>query len=314
MEWYIPFICLFALLLVVALAALICFLRLFYRADAPREEYPMPRGKIYDPYRPRMRQWLDEARAYPHRALTMRTHDGLLLSGKYFEFAAGAPTEILFHGYRGTAEADLSGGVARCRMLGHNALIVDHRAAGQSQGRVITFGERERLDCVAWVNFFLREVDPDARIILTGISMGAATVMLAAAQSLPANVVGVLADCGYTSTREIVSKVMREMHLPPAIFYPLVRLGARIYGGFDPDAHAPVRAMADCRLPVLFIHGDADAFVPAEMSRRNYEACAAENKRLILTPGAGHGLCFPVDEAAYLSALADFFDPLTDKQ
>lgn len=312
MEWYVPLICVAAVAALVLVAALVCFLRLFYRKDAKKTEYPMPEGEIYDPYRPRMREWLDEARSYPHRVLKMRTQDGLTLVGKYFEFDRAYPTEILFHGYRGTAEADLSGGVCRCRALGHNALIVDHRAAGASEGRIITFGERERLDALAWVAFFLSEVNPDARIILTGISMGAATVLLAAGEPLPPNVVGVLADCGYSSTREIVSKVMREMHLPPAVFYPLVRLGARIYGGFDPDAHSPVRAMASCRLPVLFVHGDADAFVPAEMSRKNYDACASGNKRLVITPGAGHGLCFPVDEGAYLSALSDFFDPLTE--
>lgn len=315
MEWYVPLLWVAAVALAVfgitLIAAFVCFLRLFYRKDRKKEEYPTPRGEIYEPYRPRMKEWLDEARSYPYRALTLRSHDGLLLSGKYFEFDPAYPTEILFHGYRGTAQADLSGGVCRCRALGHNALIVDHRAAGESAGRIITFGERERLDALAWVSFFLAEIDPDARIILTGISMGAATVLLASAEELPPNVVGVLADCGYSSTREIVSKVMREMRLPPAIFYPLVRLGARLYGGFDPDAHAPVRAMAACRLPVLFIHGDADAFVPLEMSQKNYDACASENKRLVVTPGAGHGLCFPADEAAYLTALSDFFDPLT---
>lgn len=313
MDFLVLLWCAVGLLALILIAAFACFLRLFYRKDRKKEEYPTPRGEIYEPYRPRMKEWLDEARSYPYRALTLRSHDGLLLSGKYFEFDPAYPTEILFHGYRGTAEADLSGGVCRCRMLGHNALIVDHRAAGESRGRVITFGERERLDALAWVELFLREVNADARIILTGISMGAATVMLAAGENLPPNVVGVLADCGYTSTREIVSKVMREMHLSPAVFYPLVRLGARIFGGFDPDAHAPVRALANARVPVLFIHGDADAFVPAEMSRRNYEACGSENKRLVLTPGAGHGLCFPADEAAYLAALSDFFDPLTKK-
>jgi fermentation-respiration switch protein FrsA (DUF1100 family) len=299
------------LLLLILLASLVCFLRLFYSGRRKQEEYPTPAGAIYDPFRERMIGWIREARALSPRDVEICSHDGLRLRGQYYEYDKNAPIEILFHGYRGTAKGDLSGGVYRCHRLGHSALIVNHRAAAESEGHIITFGERERLDVLAWVEFVLQTINPDARIILTGISMGAATVMLAAAEELPQNVIGVLADCGYTSTREIVCKVMREMHLSPAIFWPLARLGAILYGRFDPNAHAPIEAMAKCRLPVIFFHGDTDAFVPAEMSVRNYEACASDKKRLVLTPGAGHGLCFPVDEEGYIAALAEFFDPLT---
>jgi fermentation-respiration switch protein FrsA (DUF1100 family) len=219
----------------------------------------------------------------------------------------------MFHGYRGTAERDLSGAVYRCFSLGRNALIVDHRASGTSDGHVITFGAKERYDCLTWVDFVLREIDPDAKMILTGISMGAATVMLASALDLPRNVVGVLADCGYTSAREIIYKVARDMHLPPAFLYPFARLGARLLGGFDPDDASPVHAMADCHLPIIFFHGDSDGFVPCEMSRENYNACASKQKRLVITSGAGHGLCFSVDQDTYFAALKAFFEPILQR-
>ena len=172
---------------------------------------------------------------------------------------------------------------------------------------MITFGEKERRDCLTWVDFVIQHIDKEAKIILTGISMGAATVMMAASMELPPNVIGVLADCGYTSTQAIIKKVIRDMKLPADLLYPLVRIGARLFGGFDPDAFSPIESMKKCKLPVIFFHGDTDDFVPCYMSEENFAACAAEQKRLVIIPGAGHGLCFPVDQETYLKELRDFF-------
>ena len=174
---------------------------------------------------------------------------------------------------------------------------------------MITFGVLESRDCLKWIDFVLQSIDPDAKIILTGISMGAATVMIAASMELPPNVIGILADCGYTSTQAIVKKVMRDLHLPPSLLYPPARLAARLLGGFDPDSASPIESMKRCRLPVIFFHGDTDDFVPCSMSEENYAACASEHKRLVIVPNAGHGLCFPVDMQGYLAELDAFFAP-----
>ncbi|MBQ8859066.1 MAG: alpha/beta hydrolase [Clostridia bacterium] len=313
--WWLLGVALF-LFFAVLLTAYICFYMVFYASPKSRiakEEYPIPEGEIYEPYRAQMTEWMKAARAYPYREIEITSHDGLRLRGRYYEQEAGAPIELLMHGYRGSADRDLSGGVARCFSLGHNALIVDHRASGRSEGKVITFGILEHRDCLAWVDCILREIDPHARIILTGISMGAATVMIAAGEALPPNVVGVLADCGYTTAKEIICKVIAEMHLPPRLLYPFVRLGGRLFGGFDVDEKAPIEAMRRCRLPVIFFHGDTDDFVPCEMSHRNYEACTGE-KRLVITPNAGHGLCYPADRETYANALREFFDHRLQEQ
>jgi fermentation-respiration switch protein FrsA (DUF1100 family) len=139
--------------------------------------------------------------------------------------------------------------------------------------------------------------------------MGAATVMTVAGDELPKNVIGVLADCGYTSTREIVCKVIKDMRLPPRLLYPFARLGAIVFGGFDPDASSPIDSMSRCKLPIIFFHGDADAFVPLSMSEENYRVCASKTKRLVITKGAGHGLCFPANQEEYLTELEEFFRP-----
>ncbi len=289
--------------------ALVCYFLAFWAPRKPiKTEFDLPAGAIYEPFYDLMIKRQTELRTLPHQVFKTRSFDGLDLYGQYYECRPGAPIELMFHGYRGTAQRDLCGGVQRCFALGHNALIVDQRTAGKSGGRTITFGIKESRDCEAWVAFLVQKFGPDVQIILTGISMGAATVMIAAGRPQPPQVVGVLADCGYTSAKEIICKTIGEMHLPPRLLYPFVRLGARLYGRFDPEETAPIEALGRCALPVLFFHGESDDYVPCEMSRRNFEACASP-KQLVTIPGAGHGLSYLVDPPAYLTAMADFFDP-----
>lgn len=300
---------LLAVLFVVLVTSLVCFLKIFYTSRREKwPEYPVPVGEIYEPYYEQMIQWIKEARALPHTEVSIRSFDGLKLCGTYYEFEKGAPIDILFHGYHGTSEQDLSGGVYRCQRLGHNVLIVDHRAAGKSEGHVITFGVNESRDAAAWAQYVVENIDPNAKLLLGGISMGAATVMMASAMELPKNVVGTVADCGYTSTKQIIKKVIRDMHLPDNLLYPFVRLGAILFGRFDPDSNSPISSMPNCRVPVIFFHGDTDAFVPYEMSQENYNACTAP-KHFVITPGAGHGLCFPVDVDTYVKEIEEFFEP-----
>lgn len=287
----------------------ICYRMAFYMHDRDKkstEEYPIPDGEIYEPWREVMTGWMKETRALKHQAYTIKSFDGLTLYAKYYEQTPGAPIELMFHGYRGYAERDLCGGVQRCFALNHNAFIVDQRASGDSEGNIITFGVNEHRDCLSWVDFMVDHFGPDVKIILTGISMGASTVLNAAGCPLPENVIGVLADCGFSSPKQIIKKVIRDMKLPANLAYPFVQLGARLYGHFNIDEVSSVDAIRNCKIPVLFFHGDIDAYVPMEMSKINYDACPSK-KRLVIIPGAGHGLCFPVDTELYLQEMRDFF-------
>ena len=290
----------------ILLASFVCFMLVFYAPRRPQPEFPIPPGEIYQPYREVMIEGMKRMRSHPHETFTIRSQDGLTLSGRYYEYAPGAPMEIMFHGYRGTADRDLCVGMDRAFALGHSCLIVDQRTTGGSGGRVITFGIREHRDCLCWVDFAVEHFGCDVRIILTGISMGAATVLMAAGKELPANVVGVLADCGYTSAHAIIRKVSRQLRLPPWLLYPLVRLGARIFGGFDLEETSPIEALERIRVPVMFAHGEADTLVPCSMSLENYEACTAP-KGIFTAPGAGHGLCYLATGEAYIRALRDFW-------
>lgn len=300
---------LLGLAVLVLLISYICYRIVFYaKPGTPLgpDEYDIPDGKIYEVHRDAMIAWQKEVRQLPSEDFSITSFDGLKLCGKYYECAPGAVTELMFHGYRGSAERDLCGGVQRAFALGRNVLIVDQRTSCRSEGRTITFGINEHKDCLAWVDFMIGHFGPDVKIILTGISMGAATVLMAAGRELPKNVVGVLADCGYTSAREIIQKCTRDMRLSPKLVYPFIRLGAILYGNFDPDGYSPIEAMKTCKIPVIFFHGDADDFVPCEMSWKNYEACSAP-KRLVIIRNAGHGLCYLLDPEKYLRELTDFF-------
>ena len=302
------------LLTAVLITAYVCY-RMMYRAPDHQRlgegEYAIPDGEIYEVFREDMIAWTKMIRAFPYKEYSIQSFDGLTLRGKFFECKPGAPIELMFHGYKGTSERDLNGGVERCFQLGHSALLIDHRGAGYSDGDVITFGILEKRDCLSWIDFAVKEFGEDSRLILTGISMGAATVMMAAGspaagEELPPQIQSVLADCGYTSPREIISKVMREMKLPPALLYPCATLGARLFGSFNLNEDSPMEAMKRCKIPVVFAHGDTDDFVPYDMSVRLYEACASEKKKLVTIPGAGHGLAFPVGRDEYVNALAEF--------
>ena len=297
---------LFALILLISL---LCFLLVFYapkQAPPGPEEYPLPKGAIYEPHRDLMIHWIKAARTLPHEDVTITSFDGLKLVGKYYEKYPGAPMEIMFHGYRGSGERDLCVGIKRAFSLRRNVLIVEQRTSCGSEGHVITFGVREHRDCLAWIDFAVKKFGEDVQIILTGISMGATTVLLAAGQPLPPQVKGVLADCGFTSAREIIHKVSAQIHLPPRFVYPFVRLGARLYGGFDPNESDVPKALRTCTVPVIFIHGESDDFVPCDMSRQNYDACPSP-KFLLTIPGAGHGLAYAVAPDDYLNAMSEFF-------
>ena len=299
-------------LILVALGiSYICFRMAFSAPDrkaASPDTYPVPEGPEYAPYREQMISWNKALRAMPHEAVSIRSFDGLTLRGNYYEYAPGAPIELMMHGYRGDPERDLCGGVQRCFQLKRNVLLVSQRGCGDSDGNVITFGILEHRDCLAWTQFLIDRFGNDAQIILTGISMGAATVMMAAGTALPPQVKGIIADCGYTSAKDIIQKVIRDMKLPPKLSYPFVKLGARVFGGFDLEETSPLESMKKCRVPVFFIHGEADDFVPCEMSITNSDACAAPHK-LFTVPGAGHGLSYLVDRDGYHRAIEELRFP-----
>ena len=298
-------------LTVVLAICLYCYKIAFYvppRKPVPGDVIDFPPGKAYEPFHPQMKAWALENGKRKQEHFSIKSFDGLTLWGTFYEYAPGAPMELMFHGYRGNAQRDLPGGVQRCFECGRSAFIVDQRCAGRSGGKTITFGVNERKDCLAWVDFLIGHFGPDVKIILTGISMGAATVIMAGGEELPPNVIGILADCGYSSQKEIMQKIAGEMHFPPKLCYPFIKLSARIFGGFKLEETTPMEALKRVKVPVIFCHGEDDDFVPCRMSRKMYEACPGK-KDIFTVPGADHGLAYPVDMEGYVARVRAFFGP-----
>lgn len=238
----------------------------------------------------------------PYEAVAIRSHDGLKLRGKFYEGRSGAPLLLFFHGYRSTAERDGSGGFSLCREKGWNAMMADQRAHGESQGKTITFGAKERYDVLDWVNWAVRRFGEDQEIYLVGVSMGAATVLMAAGLGLPPQVKGVWADCGYSSTEGVLRHMIRRWNLPETLTFGAARLGGRIFGGFDVREITPLEAVKKAKVPILLIHGEDDNVVPRHMAEEIREACAAPVE-IVSVPKAHHGMSFYVDNARYRSAV-----------
>ncbi len=242
----------------------------------------------------------------PYETVKITSYDGLELFAKYYHFKDGAPLDILFHGYRSFSCRDCCGVFRISKDQKHNILLVDQRAHGQSGGKVITFGIRERYDCISWINYALERFGKRQRIMLIGLSMGAATVLMAVELGLPENVVGIIADSTYTSPKDIVLKVSRDKKLPCTLVAPLLKAGAMLFGHFDLDEMTAEKAVQSCSKPVLFLHGEDDFFVPCRMSRKVFAACAAPEKHLVAFNNNGHCANYALNTEKYTRVINDF--------
>jgi len=249
--------------------------------------------------------YVKELLELPFEEVSIISRDGLKLCGLLYAPYENAPLEIQLHGYRSNPIHDFSGGGLEVLKGGRNLLMIYQRAHGRSEGRTISFGILERLDVLEWVKFAIERFGSDVKISLVGISMGAATVLLASELDLPENVRYAVADCPYSSIKEIIKKVAGEMGFPPRLVYPFIRLGARIFGGFDPDLRTPLSAAANAKIPVLLIHGKEDGFVPFSMSEDIAKA-AKERVHFCAFDGADHGMSYIVNPQGYMAAVNDF--------
>ncbi|MFC4100653.1 alpha/beta hydrolase [Paenibacillus xanthanilyticus] len=237
------------------------------------------------------------------------SHDGIRLRAFYLK--AKAPTNktaIVAHGYSG--QASQMGGKARLywEKLGYNILVPDARGHGGSGGAYIGFGWPERKDYAQWIERVLEQHGEDARIVLHGVSMGAATVMMTSGERLPGNVRAIVADCGYTSVKDELSYQLRRMYKLPV--FPLLHVTSlltKLRAGYFFGEASALAQVRKSRTPILFIHGDADRFVPTDMVYRLYESCPAD-KRIYIVPNAGHGYAEFADPERYRTEVASFIE------
>ncbi len=280
----------------------------FYNKNGrKRDASVMPKGEQYAPHKEKTDILSSEMKARNWEKIFIRSRDGVRLAALYHHISDDAPLHIQFHGYRGSPFRDFCGGNKLAYDMRHNTLVVCQRAHHESGGHTISFGIKERFDCLAWIDYSTKRFGKDKKIIISGLSMGASTVLMAAAEPLPQNVCGIIADCPYSSPKEIILKVCAEIGLPPRICYPLIYVGALIFGGFKLNECDAVRGAKNAKIPMLLIHGEADDFVPLEMSRKIAEA-NPQMVRFYTFPGAGHGLSYMVSCEEYTRIMVDFIN------
>ena len=300
------FITILILLIIVGIAYYAYRIAFLAPPHLDSNHYFFPEGKQYDEVGEAIRLSVGQMAARKYESIHITSYDGCKLFARYFHIRDNAPVQILFHGYKSSALLDCSGGTylaADC--LKHNVIVVDQRSHGQSSGKVITFGIKERKDCLCWIEYARERFGQNVPIILSGLSMGAATVLMACDLHLPANVKGIVADCPYSSPREIIMKVCKDMHFPPRLMLPFVWLGGFVFGHFNLFESSAFEAVKKCNIPILILHGDCDELVPCEMSKSMQTSCS-QNITLELFEKAGHGLSYIIVPDKYEKAVLEF--------
>lgn len=303
----IPFILLLIIAAVVLGGSYYAYRIAFFSPAEGRDKIPEIQGETYEPYRERLTEMFRTTIERPCEEVTITSHDGLTLFGRYYHTADGAPLDIGFHGYRSCYVSDFCGGGTMCLSQGHNLLLIDQRAHGRSQGNSISFGIQERHDALSWINYAIERFGPDTKICLYGVSMGGATVLMASGLDLPENVKGIVADCPYVKASDIIVHVGKKMKFPEWFTVPCAWLGARIYGGFNLHETDAVKSVQKTKVPILIIHGEDDDFVPTKMSELALQA-NPEMVRRETFPGASHAMSYMVDTERYWKVATEFMN------
>lgn len=239
----------------------------------------------------------------PYEEVSILSFDGLKLYGKYYANNSNK-TIILVHGYRSNGMHDFCGAVKFYYDYGFNILLIDQRSHGRSEGNLITFGVKESFDVKDWAEFLNKKYGPEA-IVLSGISMGGGTVAFALKRGLPENVKCVISDCGFTSPAAIISKVGYDRFKINANFYiPFLNVMTHIFGGFS-IYESTVDALKENNIPIIFIHGEKDNFVPVEMSREALNA-AGKYGSGVFVKEADHGLSYLVETERVTNEINNF--------
>lgn len=304
--------------------------RTMKRGNAKTERTTKMSGTDWEKYFPLMEERKGFVLAQPHRDVYITSFDGLKLHATYFSGlkqeekpgqSAGSFRQgdvghqeawqarkavICFHGYTGEGLSNYIALADYFLKQGYAVLLPDARAHGGSEGEYIGFGCLDRKDALDWINWLIQECGEEVSILLHGTSMGGATVLMTSGLELPANVKGIVSDCGFTSPKEVFTYVLKHMYHLPA--FPAIQgadLLNRKLAGYGMDECNAKYEVRKAKVPILFIHGSADTFVPCSMCHEIYDNCASPKRKLIVE-GAAHAESYYKDMEAYEKALSEF--------
>lgn len=243
--------------------------------------------------------------------VTLTAPDGIQMAA--FETISAEKTHrwaILVHSYR-TEHSFMNPYAKVYQKQGYNTLQSDNRAHGESEGNYIGMGYLDQYDVMSWIHYIL-EKDPEAEIVLHGVSMGASTLMMLSGQeNIPDNVKAIIEDCGYTSARDYLTwKLKQRFHLPAFPIIPIANEAFKLTAGYYMNDASALEGVKNSKIPILFIHGTEDQTVPVEEVYKLYEKAACE-KQLYIVVGAGHGEVLWKDEEGYWGRVFGFIDELS---
>lgn len=289
------------------------FNRTMIRSNAKREKTQDMSGTDWDSYIPHIRECKAELKEYPHEDVYIKSKDGLKLHATYFTCEGSKKVVICFHGYTSEGLNDYSTLAIFYKHNGYNLLIVDERSHGQSEGTYIGFGCLDRHDARLWIDYAIERVGEDCKILLHGDSMGGTTVLMTTGLELPRQVKAAVSDCAFSSAWDVFSHVLKtQYHLSP---FPLLNITNSMFkkkAGYELNECNAKIEVAKAKIPILFMHGSDDSFVPCSMVYELYDICNSE-KKLVVIDGAGHVESCYKDAKLYEGSIEEFIFPIMDK-
>lgn len=247
--------------------------------------------------------WWDKQKV---EKLVLKTSDNTL-SANLIENKSSNKVAILVHGIFGTHK-DLQPQAKILLENGFNILAPDLRAHGETTGKEISMGNYEKDDVVLWIKEIVKRFGKNCQIVLLGISMGGATVLLTSGEKLPKNVKCVISDSGYSNARKELKYVINRVLVPSFIILPQLNFFLKRLSFFNLNKTQPIQAVKTTKLPILFIHGNKDTFVPCKMSQEMFAVSNKEICKLEIFDGAVHIQSFATDNDKYISTLLNFIN------
>ena len=264
-------------------------------------------GSPYMPYK----DFITKGQAFfkdcPHEEVNVKSHDNLNLTGLLFTGREKKKFVLHFHGYKASYLIDFTSAKSYYDK-GYSCLAVNQRAHGDSDGKYITFGVKERHDVVSWVNFLVDKFGHDIEIVLGGVSMGAATIMMASNLDISKYVKGIICDSGFVSPKQELTYCLKhDYHLPSFPFIPIINLYCKIFAKFSLDEVSCDKCLSESNIPILMVHSTGDSFVPYISSEINFGACKMENKEFFSIETNLHGGGYLVNREEYEMKVDKFF-------
>lgn len=308
MQWYHYSLILFAIIIIFLIIMYFQFINTFTNRKK-LQSILLPDGS-YAKYVDTIRKNVEFFETVEKEEVYVTSFDNLKLKGYFISGGENNKILIFFHGFKSSYKTDLTN-AKQYIDRGYSILTIEQRGHGGSEGKFITFGVLERYDCVSWINYAVDRFGSEIEILLVGVSMGAATIMMASELNLPKQVKGMVADCGFTNPKQEISHCIRHYYRLPA--FPLVNIlnfYCKIFAKFSLSEASCDRALCTSNIPILMVHGDGDDFVPYSCSLTNFNACKMDNKELLTIKCDVHAASYLENTELYLSKLNNFLNSI----